>query len=121
MNDLKAFLEKEKQLLQSATPGPFIHERNDAANGDYVIIPERVNDLKIRSKCYLFMQRKDDAAFIANVRTSHSLALEIIEVWRKALDKHACHNDSIWDVDDGYPCESCDVLARAEEILNGKP
>lgn len=30
----------------------------------------------------------------------------------KALEKHSCHNDNIWDVTDGFPCELCETFSK---------
>lgn len=38
--------------------------------------------------------------------------------YRAALEKHDCHNDNLWDIDDGYPCETCELLAKHPKESN---
>jgi hypothetical protein len=110
---LTEFLEKEKQLLQSATP---IYEHR-------IAIYHSPGDLLEGSPAYNFVKTVSKNNY-DELRTSHAKALEIIEVMREALEKLKAV-----EVTDG--CEECSsiwtkryefnipikALTRAEEIL----
>lgn len=123
--NLTAFLEKEKQLMEKATPGPYHVERVDhdhdeityevssPGSGFHVIFRE--SEAAEEGVCC-----KAQAEFYANAITSHEKAIEALRIATEALNEYVCpycfHEDG-----DGYPeClkySACTALASIEEVL----
>lgn len=139
MSALKDFLEKEKQLLHSATPGRWeLYLKHEDPDFPSTIAFSQIAAYSKETKLHVIMCRlgvpdkicmkKADAAFIANVRTSHAKALEIIDVMREALNfidiAAQAQRDNNTKVEDLYAgFREIQMLvqkfgfARAEEIL----
>ncbi len=116
--NLTAFLEKEKQLVDKATPGPWETEFDKGIwinNYNIGICKVLDSDDYIKNSFPL-----GDAAFIANARSSIPKLLEIIEVMSEALEKAQCECGPAGFSNVGplfYTCEKHEALTRIEEIL----
>jgi hypothetical protein len=107
------FIAKEKELLENATPGPWRYLDEYLSYG-----PSFVRPGEVIGTCQVFSApiiEDDDAAFIANVRTSHAQLLEIVEILSEALENMEC----ICESSICY-CLHTKALAKAEGVLNDK-
>ncbi len=87
LKTLASFIEQEQKLLNAATPGPWTAE--------YAVLGENQHLLKSGLPLYcgldveegVYADNSNDFDFIANVRTSHALALEALQILSKFAHK----------------------------------
>lgn len=118
MSDSKitAFINKERALLEAATPGPWFH--SDYSVHTYDRDEDFEDEISQMQICQI--STGYNGTFIANVRTSHALALEMLEIAIGRLialekDGYACGDDKEAE------CKKCSVIAHIEKLLEKKP
>lgn len=112
MTKLNQFLEKEKQLMDKATPGPWVGDEFEmTAPKAPTLMPGNVRLVWAED----YHVGEYDAAFIANVRTSHALALEALKIAERFSKEHC--ECAEFDLEAPERCVHCELLARIEKIL----
>jgi hypothetical protein len=107
------WLEKEEDLMEKATPGPWVGKIEKETEPWFSDIYAK--DPKDNSICGVATTRVDntyktfeDAAFIANVRTSHEVAIHMLKTIFE-------------DCRFGYSCLSEELILRLELLLKKEP